>query len=263
MTSMMSQIIGNEALGGGFFRMRIAADDQMLAAVPGQFVMIRVGTGRMPLLRRPFSIHRLAADGSAPAFEILYRVVGGGTRAMSAMKSAQAIDVLGPLGKGFEFDDFMQRVVIMAGGVGVAPMVFLAEQMVRQQRAARVDVFLGAQTRDELHCRADFEQLGCGVHVTTDDGSCGDQCRVTLPAEASIRTDPPDMTFACGPVPMLRCVVDLARAAGVRCQISIEAAMACGLGACLGCAVRDEKTAGNYLHACIDGPVFPADRIRI
>jgi dihydroorotate dehydrogenase electron transfer subunit len=263
MGATLQHIIDNHCLGGGFFRMRVTADDRILGALPGQFVMIRIGAGDMPLLRRPFSIHRLVDGPSGPAFEILYRVVGIGTRAMADMNNRQTIDVLGPLGRGFAVGSGMKRGVIMAGGVGVAPMVFLAEYLVKRESFACLDVFLGARTRDELLCRKEFTNLNIPLHVTTDDGSCGDRCLVTMPAADSIRAHRPDMVFACGPLPMLRCVIDMAGDTGVKCQISTEAVMACGLGACLGCAVADARMPGHYLHACIDGPVFPSDQIRI
>jgi dihydroorotate dehydrogenase electron transfer subunit len=107
-------------------------------------------------------------------------------------------------------------------------------------------------------CRNDFATLGLTVHASTDDGSDGDQCLVTHPLEEAIESHSPDMIVACGPMEMLACVIGIVDKHRVPCQVSIETMMACGMGACLGCAVEGRDTSERYLHACLDGPVFDA-----
>ena len=124
-------------------------------------------------------------------------------------------------------------------------------------------LFLGGRGQEDLLCVVDFERLGIPVVLTTDDGSRGDQCLVTNPLEEAIRRDPPDLVMACGPEAMLACVLGIVGAQRIACQVSIETMMACGIGACLGCAVRGRQDASRYLHACLDGPVFDAAEIEL
>jgi dihydroorotate dehydrogenase electron transfer subunit len=124
-------------------------------------------------------------------------------------------------------------------------------------------MFLGGRTRADLLCREEFQAIGMTVHLTTDDGSEGDQCLVTHPVERETEETPPDIIYACGPLPMLTCLAGIAGAKGFRCQISIESMMACGIGACLGCAVANAGDSDTYWHVCKDGPVFEANQVRI
>jgi dihydroorotate dehydrogenase electron transfer subunit len=227
--------------------------------------MIRTADGSSPLLRRPFSIHRCIpqSDGAA-AVEILYRVVGKGTAKMAGSRPGRQLSVLGPLGRGFSDPPGSGPVFLAAGGIGVAPLVFLADRLCREPEVRPdVRVFLGGRTADELLCRDRFERLGLPVALTTDDGSHGDQCLVTQPLEEAIRRDRPAIVYACGPPGMLRCIAGFVDSYGVRCEMSIETLMACGMGACLACAVADRKKPDRYRHACLHGPVFDAREVVI
>jgi dihydroorotate dehydrogenase electron transfer subunit len=240
-------------------------DHDFGSARPGQFVMLRVADQLYPLLRRPFSIHRLVkAHGRPTGFEILYRVVGQGTTLLSARQKGERLDVLGPLGTSFRLPRSMKRPFIVGGGIGVAPLVFLAEQIAsRLENPSDGFVFLGALCDEALLCRNVFEKLGMSLKLATDDGSCGDQCLVTDPVEEALTDREPDILFACGPSAMLACVADIARRHRIPCQISLEAHMACGMGACLGCAVPQPGQSTRYLHVCQDGPVFDAEDVII
>ena len=146
----------------------------------------------------------------------------------------------------------------------MAPMVFLAQYLIKHGiRAEDCRVFLGGRTREELLCRDDFAAAGLSVHTTTDDGSAGDQCFVTHPVEIALADRRPDIVFACGPLEMLSCVIGIIDAHKVACQVSIETMMACGMGACLGCAVSARDMPDKYYHACLDGPVFDTDSIHL
>jgi dihydroorotate dehydrogenase electron transfer subunit len=144
----------------------------------------------------------------------------------------------------------------------VAPIRFLARTLIaRGMDPAGCRVFLGGQSRADLLCRSEFESLNLQVTMTTDDGSAGDQCLITDPLEIAIQDRKPDMVYACGPHGMLTCIMGIARRTQAACQISIETLMACGLGACLGCAV-DRADQKGYWHACVDGPVFKSGDIQ-
>jgi dihydroorotate dehydrogenase electron transfer subunit len=227
--------------------------------------MLRLPEQSAPLLRRPFSIHRLITTGGrTTGIEILYKVVGKGTLQLSGCSPGDIVDVLGPLGNGFTLSDQHRRIAIVAGGIGVAPMLFLA--LALKKRAVnqhKCTVFLGGRTMDDLLCREDFEQLKLDIHLTTDDGSEGDQCLVTHPLEMAMEQQTADVIYACGPWEMLQCVVGIAEKHSIPCQVSIETIMACGMGACLGCAVAKKGDSSKYMHVCMDGPVFNAEILKI
>ncbi|MCU0539038.1 MAG: dihydroorotate dehydrogenase electron transfer subunit [Desulfobacterales bacterium] len=263
MIQTLATVIRNEVIAPGYGRAALACGEGFARARPGQFVMLGFPEAIDPLLRRPFSIHRLVAGGSAgPGIEVLYKVVGHATRRLSRVAPGEPLSLLGPLGRGFQVPSGVKRLFCVAGGFGVAPFVFLAEWLQgRPSAPAAIELFLGGRGREDLLCTADFERLGIPVHLTTDDGSCGDQCRVTDPFAAALARERPDLVLACGPRAMLACVLGIVRAQRIACQLSIEAMMACGMGACLGCAVEGRRDPSRFLHACVDGPVFDAEEI--
>lgn len=257
------EITGCERVSTDCYRMTLEGHISYADARPGQFVMVRIPDGLTPLLRRPFSVHRSRRlSASRAGLEILYRVVGKGTRRLAACRPGERLDVLGPLGRGFSEPPASGPLFLAAGGIGVAPMVFLADRLCEDEKRRRdIRVFLGGRTAEELLCRDRFEALGLSVVLTTDDGTDGDQCLVTHPLEEQIRITPPAQIYACGPPGMLNCIVGFAEAYGVRVEVSIETLMACGLGACLACAVADRRDPRRYRHACLHGPVFDAKEI--
>jgi dihydroorotate dehydrogenase electron transfer subunit len=260
-----TQILSNREICPGYFRMRIACDQVYQDAMPGQFVMVRLTGQASPLLRRPFSIHDLIfEENRVTSFDILYKIIGAGTEALSMSSVGDVLDVLGPLGRGFSTRGDFRHVHMVAGGIGVAPLVFLTNHLVRQGlSSSQITLFIGGRSCGDLLCLEIFEQLGIQITVTTDDGSAGDQCLVTQPLGQALRQQKPEIIFACGPMPMLREVMAISRKDGIPCQVSIETMMACGMGACLGCAVENRDSPEKYLHTCMDGPVFEAGRIKI
>jgi dihydroorotate dehydrogenase electron transfer subunit len=260
-----SQILSNREICPGYYRMRIACEQAYQDAVPGQFVMVRPAGQVSPLLRRPFSIHDLIMKGNrVTGFDILYKIIGAGTGALSKSSAGDIVDVLGPLGRGFSSRGDFRRVHMVAGGIGVAPFVFLANHLMRQGLAgSQITLFIGGRSCGDLLCLEIFERLGIQLIMTTDDGSAGSQCLVTYPLGEALRRQKPEMLFACGPIPMLREVMAISRKDGTPCQVSIETMMACGMGACLGCAVEKRDSRQKYLHACMDGPVFEAEKIKL
>ena len=247
-------VVGNEKLGADIYRLTLACHPDYRFAVPGQFVMLQLPRRLSPLLRRPFSIHRLIKkDNEIQGIEILYKVVGKATRTMTGLRASETVDLVGPLGRGFTLTEPGSRVFIVAGGIGVAPLVFLAEELLEGGAAATdITVFFGGRTDEDLCCVEDFQHLGIAVHLTTDDGSAGDQCLVTDPMTRTVEAHRPDIIYACGPSAMLDCVAGVALLHGIGCEISIESRMACGIGACLGCAVENRKNPDRF------SPCMPA-----
>ena len=180
---------------------------------------------------------------------------------MARLGAGAKIDLVGPLGRGFRVPQGVRQVALVAGGIGVAPLLFLAETLVQRQGADGLRVYLGARSCADLLCVEDFERLGVQVSPTTEDGSGGDQCLVTLPLEKAAAQSSPELICACGPPAMLACVAQIAKAQCIPCQVCIEAVMACGIGACLGCAVAAEDRESAYRHVCRDGPVFDAGQL--
>ncbi len=257
-------VLWNEAVGRGSFHMGLSCPPGYARARAGQFVMVGLNRRHAPLLRRPFSIHRLVLEeGAVTGIELLYKVVGAGTRILSACRRGDALDLLGPLGRGFRVPPACRRVFLAAGGIGVAPLVFLADSLVAEGVEASESVaFIGGRSMEEILCADVFRGLGFDVVITTDDGTLGDRCLVTHPLAVAAGEKAPEMLFACGPTAMLACVAGIAEARKIPCQVSVEALMACGVGACLGCAVSPAGHDDRYYHVCRDGPVFQASELR-
>jgi len=227
------------------------AGGEDIPGVPGEFVMVRGDWGVHPVLPRAFSLVESGAIGS-----ILVKAIGEGTHRLAAMVEGEELVVFGPLGKGYRVDTAARRPVLVAGGVGVAPLLFLA----RELAAAGVrPLFLyGARTENDLPLADEIAQVAELV-VTTENGARGEKGLVTAPLKAALASDDNATVYTCGPDGMLHAVADVAAAAGVPCQVALEAPMACGMGTCKGCAVM--TTDGTYKYVCYDGPVFDAERI--
>ncbi|MEW6075582.1 MAG: dihydroorotate dehydrogenase electron transfer subunit [Candidatus Omnitrophota bacterium] len=249
-------LLYNKPLGKNYFRLACNAAKIACDAAAGQFVSVKINNAHEPFLRRPFGIHK--AEGGR--IEILYEVVGEGTRLLSGRKPGSLLDVLGPLGNGYDYRYALIRrktPVLVAGGMGVAPLLFLAEKL--SQSSPRV--VLGAKSKNQVLCEKEFKKIGCSVTIATDDGSRGFKGRATdllrrLLSTASARES--IVIYACGPRPMLADVSRVSRKYGIVAQVSLEEHMACGIGACLGCVV---KTKGGYKRVCKEGPVFNSEEI--
>jgi len=232
-------------------------------ALPGQFIEIRCTKGVDPLLRRPLGIHKIDGDG----IEVLYEVVGKGTELLSEKLPGQEIDLIGPLGNGFDPGMASDINILIAGGIGVAALITLAERL-SKERNKKTYVMIGARTKSHVLCEKEFKSLGCIVKIATDNGSRGYRGLITDPVRKMLAACQLDMylpafrrvmVYACGPTGMLKAVSRIAREHGVPCQVSLVERMACGVGVCLGCPVK-MKT-GAYKMVCKDGPVFDSEEI--
>jgi len=259
-----STVLWNKKIGDSYFQLGIACFKPGFQAASGQFVMVRLENRNWPLLSRPFSICNLIyTDAMATGLELLCKVVGNGTVALSQVKKGTHLTVLGPLGNGFDITENDRSICLVAGGIGVAPLVFLGQTLIDKGIAPEnITVFMGGYSQTDLLCQGDFQSIGIQLVLTTDDGSSGTKGLVTVPLKTRLQTQPPDMIYACGPAGMLKAVAEIARRCQVRCQLSMETIMACGMGACLGCAVETRLPSAKYLHTCVDGPVFDANEIQ-
>ncbi len=255
-------VIANEMLAPSCFRISLECRPPLSEAVPGQFVMVRVETGNGPFWRRPFSVAGLVLDGGLTrGIELIYKVVGKATAAMSALKPGRRLDLLGPLGHGFELSKGLKPVFLAAGGIGIAPVRFLAQVLEKYGHTGELHFFLGGRSSDDLLCRKELESMSLELHLATDDGSVGHRGLLTEPLERQVESLSPGIIYACGPTGMLVAVADIARRHDCNCQVAVETLMACGMGACQGCALPDADRSGFYLHVCQDGPVFDASKV--
>ncbi len=235
---------------------RLTLDCPQIAgcAKPGQFVMIRTGVGKDPLLRRPFSIHQTTTEGK---IQIYFKVVGRGTGILAHAKKGEELSVLGPLGKGYQIDKTSPTIMV-GGGLGIAPLLFLAKENCRLKKDCSKDLLIiGARGKIEIEpLLADFRKFGLQILTATDDGSLGYRGFV-IELMKSIELPVGCTVYSCGPEPMMAGVSRLCKSLGIPCQVSVESVMACGMGACLGCS-RPAKD-GTYTHVCLNGPVYNAE----
>ncbi|NLC71594.1 MAG: dihydroorotate dehydrogenase electron transfer subunit [Desulfuromonadaceae bacterium] len=263
MKDFNTTILSNQEISPGFFRMRVLAPGFEEGLLPGQFVMMRIQRNPAPFLRRPFCIFR---TGSLPAecdglavreyLELLYKVVGQGTAIMATLHGGDRVDILGPLGHGFDVDFGAGEAILVAGGIGVAPLFMLGETLIRQRR---VELLLGARCREEVLAVTEFERQGIETYVSTDDGSLGRKGLVTEVLEQRLKEGTPAAVMACGPLPMLKEIHRICNSYGVPLQVSLESLMGCGVGACLGCVIKGaghSEQSPRQLTVCEDGPVF-------
>jgi len=259
-------VMANTRLSDDYSVLALAAPAIAAAARPGQFVMLKTSRGMDPLLRRPFSIFEIlrGADGRPSGITIFNKRIGKGTSLLYEVEPGTHVQCLGPLGQPFEPVDPPSQAWMVAGGVGLAPFVTLAEALLA--RGTPATLFYGARRAADLHRVEVFEALGVRVICATEDGSRGTRGLITAPFDQELRTASPSSDvriYVCGPTPMMRAVAALASTRGRRCDVSLEQVMGCGLGGCYSCVVlaKDVFGAPHHTRSCIEGPVFDADRI--
>ena len=213
---------------------------------PGQFLHIKI---IKTILRRPFSIHYLKGK----TVFILFRIRGRGTQILSGYKPGDRLNIIGPLGKGFCLNGKSGKNILLAGGLGVAPLVFLAEKL----KESKPLVVLGAKNKNDSICVDKFKKRGCKVHIATEDGSRGKKgTAVDILKSLSKKFNKSDKIniYACGPEVMFRGIRKvIGKSRSINCQVSFEQFMGCGLGVCCGCTIETKK---GYKKVCKDGPVF-------
>lgn len=227
---------------------------------PGQFLSIGV-EGAGTVLRRPFSIYGVSRQRPwAGTVEVVFDAVGPGTGWLAARAKHDVVDLVGPLGRPFPIPQQRVPCLLVGGGYGAAPLLYLAQ--VLQQRGLRVDMVMGASSQDRIFNAIEAKRLSASTVFTTEDGSFGVHGRVTDVLEQTVAASATKVVYACGPMPMLAAVSQAAARLGVVCQVAVEEAMACGVGVCWTCVVPYHRRDGVHnLRACIDGPVFNGGRI--
>lgn len=269
--NLVAPVTEQEDLGGGYFRLRLHAPEIAAEARAGQFVMIGFPDIDVMLVRRPFSVARVAsgAGGAPETFDILYKIYGKRTLAFSHLRPGSQMSVLGPLGRGFWVPEGHEEaeLYLVAGGIGNAPFPLLLQQL-PQEAAQRATVFFGGRTVADLTLLDWFEERAGRVLTATEDGSHGEKGFVTAPLLRMLDapSDRPRILMACGPPAMMKAVGAIGLERNIPCQLSIEETMACGFGVCLGCVVQRRDPEGEFdrfVRVCTEGPVFDAREVRL
>jgi dihydroorotate dehydrogenase electron transfer subunit len=265
---MRLEILNNVFLKEHHLLLELSVPLSFKAASPGQFLHVRISGSSDPLLRRPLSIHDISGSRKKNKLDlrILYEIVGKGTALLSEKRPLSLIDAIGPLGNGFDLGRIKQyeKIYIVAGGMGVAPLFFLARKIAENQMSKSKDqmvILIGGRTKEYILREKEFKDLGCQVHIATEDGSKGFKGRVTELLKSFLLSTIDyrlSTICACGPKPMLAAISNIARTRNMTAYVSLEEFMGCGLGACLGCVIR---TTSGYKRICHDGPVFDSSEI--
>ncbi|MDR0491360.1 MAG: dihydroorotate dehydrogenase electron transfer subunit [Oscillospiraceae bacterium] len=239
------EIVSNERLADAVYAVSFVCGDIAGKARAGQFINIKCGAER--LLRRPVSICQASGD----VLKFVFEVKGEGTRWLAGCKAGQELDILGPLGNGFDIPD--GKFIAVGGGIGIPPLLFAVESAIVEAPA-----ILGFRSADRVILKKEFKSVCESVYITTDDGSMGIHGTAITQLEELLRCGAYDAVIACGPRVMLSAVAALCAKHNVSCQVSLEERMGCGVGACLGCACA---TRTGRTRVCKDGPVFNAKEV--
>jgi dihydroorotate dehydrogenase electron transfer subunit len=272
MRDAVCDVVENRDLGGGVWLLRLRDPDMAAEMAPGCFIMLQVGPDLAPTLRRPFSIQRCEGD----VYDVLYRVVGGGTALMAKFVAGETVRVLGPMGNSFTTPEPDEVAILLGGGVGIPPMVALADDLVARGHTG-FQAYVGVSSQSDGGCWVGFDRFGDDPRITraTMDGSVGFEGHVVgawldrwqregAPKKARV--------YSCGPMVMLNAVEKAAARLGVPAEVSVETMMGCGMGACMSCVIESSdakdpvKRAAmspydRWLLACRKGPVFAAGTV--
>jgi dihydroorotate dehydrogenase electron transfer subunit len=255
MKELHARVISSEILTEDFAKISIEAPEIADAGKPGQFVHIKCGQGVYSLMRRPLSIHHVKDR----ALVLLFQIKGEGTNWLARRQPGDLVDLTGPLGRGFVLPE-KGPVVLIAGGIGIAPLFFLARAAF--EKHLPVTFLFGARNSESLCLLDGITETAAEVKIATEDGSEGVRGLVTDLLKDSINNSKPEAIYACGPEPMLKSVVTIGNNLGVETQVSLEARMACGIGACRGCVTLVRKRGESvYENVCSAGPVFRGSEV--
>ena len=260
-------IVENRQIARDTFRLRLECPAIASRIIPGQFVMLRVADCDDPLLGRALALYDTVLDrsGDPCGIDLVYLVVGKMTSRLAVATEGQPLEIWGPLGNGF-MPAGCEHLVMVAGGIGQTPFPALAAECLGRrgygdppraaEQAEKVTLCYGARTADLLAGVDDFRRLGVDVRISTDDGSSGHHGAVTELLATVLEESPRCRIVCCGPEPMMEAVARIALRAGVSCEVSLEAPMACGLGICFSCVarVRDDNGGWDYRRSCVEGP---------
>ncbi len=259
---IFAKLIKKEKLLDNLYKFSVEAKEIVNIAKPGNFIEIRINENLDPFLRRPISIYNL--DKENGILEFIFQVKGKGTKLLAKKEEGELIDIIGPLGSGIFKLEKIKNIAIIGGGIGIFPLYELAKEA--QADGLNVNTYIGFRNKDLVVLEKEFQMVSSHLIVTTDDGSYAKNGFAIEYLKSDLESKQIDAIYACGPLPMLKAVKQLAENKNIPCQLSLEEKMGCGLGVCLGCAV---KTAGSpkeepqYIHVCKAGPVFDSKLIEI
>ena len=248
------KVIDNIRLNDDHHLLRLKAPDQLEKIAPGQFANILVDQSQSVFLRRPFSIH--SVNYHENTISILIKEVGAGTKMLSQTRVDSFLSVVFPLGNGFTIPAGNEKALLVGGGCGVAPLLYLAQTLIEKQND--VYILLGARSAVDL-VELDLYSVFGKLSTTTEDGSHGEKGFVTDHPLFGVELDQFAKIYSCGPEPMMKAVAAKAKAKSVFCEVSLENTMACGFGVCLCCVTN---TTEGHKCVCTDGPVFNINRLK-
>ena len=267
------RVIHREALAHETYLVRLECDDIAQKILPGQFIMVRQPDRAEPLLGRAFAVYDVVRDqnGNLNAIDIVFHIVGKMTTLLSKVEPGAILNIWGPLGNGF-IPEPTEHLILVAGGIGQTPFLALAKEYLQKHDfgrsvslADRVTLCYGARSKNLLAGTDHFEEIGVDVRIATDDGSAGKQGFVTdlLQDLFSECLKQSSRVVCCGPEKMMEAVSRLCNVNGVRCQVSLETPMACGIGICFSCVTKVVQPDGtwDFKRTCVDGPVFDATKL--
>ena len=239
MKVIKSKIIENNLIANRIFKLTAEFEDIIN---PGQFFMLKTMDNSF-LLPRPISVN----DVNEKYVSFMYRTEGEGTKKISTMKAGEELQLFGPLGNGFNLNELQGRIAVIGGGIGIAPLLYLTKLL-----GKKADVYLGF--KDCVYCTEEFEKYAAKTTIVTEDGSKGEKGFVTDCIDYSRY----DAVVTCGPEVMMNKIINSCKEDNIKCFVSLEKRMACGMGVCLGCTV---VTKNGYKRACKDGPVFSSEEL--
>lgn len=259
---LLAKLVKKEKLKSDIYKFSVEASEIVKDAKQGNFIEIRVTDTVEPFLRRPISIYNL--DKENGILEFIFQVKGKGTEILSQKSEGDLIDIIGPLGYGtFKYENY-QNIAVIGGGIGVFPLYELSKNAKKDGK--NVNIYLGFRNKDFVVLEEEFKAVSDKLVLTTDDGTYAEKGFAIDFLKQDVENGKVDCIYACGPLPMLKAVRTYAIEKNIPCQISLEERMGCGLGVCLGCAVKtasSSKEAPEYVHVCKLGPVFEAKEVEI
>lgn len=240
------RVVENKKINKDYFLLRLTSQGKLPEMKPGQFVQVKVDGSPETFLRRPFSVHDVNYSGNT--FRLLIQIAGKGTETLSRLSTGDSINVIYPLGNSFSLPEKNENILLAGGGCGIAPLLFLARYL--NENGFTPDILLGFRSSERVMEYDEYAALG-RIFLTTEDGSMGKKGFIT--DHPVLTANRYDVVYCCGPEPMMKAMAAYCRANSVRCEVSLENLMACGIGVCLCCTV--ETVRGN-LCTCTEGPVF-------
>jgi len=257
---LKAKLVKKEQLKPDIYKFSVEAKEVTDLARPGQFIEIRITDQVEPFLRRPISIHNV--DKENGILEFIFQVKGNGTEILAKREEGQEVDIIGPLGYGtFKIDEY-KNISIIGGGIGTFPLYELAKTA--KEQGKNVNIYLGFRDKDFVVLENEFKEVCNKLVLATDNGTYGQNGYAINFLKEDCEIQKPDCIYSCGPIPMLRAVKQFAEENNIPCQVSLEEKMGCGIGVCVGCAVKtaeSPKEAPEYYGVCKQGPVFDANTV--